>query len=372
MTNEIIEATHAVWDGGRFVFRTKRIVPGRRTVLRVIACGCCGTDRHALAQPTADGISPGHEIVAEVVHLAENHKVVGGRPVRQGDRVILVPGKHCGLCGDCLTRTGRENLCGHRTKHGWSAYSATEFFPAGGFSTHIELMDDAWLHTVPDWVPDDVASLTEPLAIAIRAVDRALAGTRPERDLGAAIAMRTAVIGVGSLGFLVSYALKSLGAEVVGVDLSAQKCLAFSETLGFPAVLVHEADAKEIESRLAAAGVAHPLDVVFECGGSLEAFVASLMAVRRGGRVIELGNYIQTGEVAIDPALICRKEIELFGAVYANPFNYEKVFEVVRRAGTQPLTAAITSHIPFERINDAFSAGGGQGTKTIVTFRQTA
>lgn len=368
MSPEAIEATHAVWERGGFVFKHKPIIPGHRTVLQVISCGCCGTDRHAVAQPGADGISVGHEMIGKIIHLGSNHRVVGGRPLAVGDRVVLIPGKHCGLCMDCLTRTGRENLCGHRTKHGWSAYSEEGFFPAGGFSTHIELMDDAWLHRIPDSIPDDIATLAEPLAIAIRAVDRAIAGTRPERDLGAAIAMRAAVIGVGSLGFLIGYVLKTLGAEVVGIDLSQEKCDVFSAALGYPAVKVHEADAKEIESRLACSGVHHPLDVVFECGGSTEAFIASLMAVRRGGRVVELGNYIQNDCAQIDPAWICRKEIEIFGAVYANPFNYEKVFDVVTIGGIQPLMAAITSRIPLQRINEAFSGASALGTKTIITM----
>lgn len=362
-----IEATHAVWRGGAFRFEKKTIVPGRRTVLRMLACGCCGTDRHALHQAGAEGASIGHEMLGQIVHLGDNHKVVGGRPLAVGDRVVLIPGKHCGLCFDCLSRSGRENLCGHRTKHGWSAYSESEFFPAGGFSSHIELMDDAWLHKVPDHMPDDVAALAEPLAIAVRAVDRALAGNRPERDLGAAVAMRAAVVGVGSLGYLVAYVLKTLGAEVVGIDLSADKCEAFTRLLGLPAVQVHEADAREIEAKLASRGLGHPLDVVFECGGTIEAFVASLMAVRRGGRVIELGNYIQDESAEIDPAWICRKEIDVVGAVYANPFNYEKVFDVVALGGTEALLGAITDRVPLERLNEVF-ARPSAGIKTLVTM----
>jgi threonine dehydrogenase-like Zn-dependent dehydrogenase len=363
-----IESTHAVWESGAFAFKKKQIVPGHRTILRVIACGCCGTDRHALKQAGAEGASIGHEMIGEIIHLGDNHKVVAGRALAIGDRVVLIPGKHCGLCLDCLSRSGRENLCGHRTKHGWSAYSESEFFPAGGFSTHIELMDDAWLHKIPDHIPDDIAALAEPLAIAVRAVDRALSANRPERDLGAAVAMRAAVIGVGSLGYLVAYVLKTLGAEVVGIDLSADKCALFTKLLGFPAVQVHLADASEIEAKLSSHGITHPLDVVFECGGSIEAFVASLMAVRRGGRVIELGNYIQDECAEIDPAWLCRKEIDVLGAVYANPFNYEKVFDVVAIGGVEALAGAITHKVPLERMNEIFLGPPVPGIKTLVTM----
>lgn len=363
-----IESTHAVWDGAAFAFKKKQIVPGRRTILRVIACGCCGTDRHALKQPGAVGASIGHEMIGEIIHLGDNHKVVAGRALALGDRVVLIPGKHCGLCLDCLSRSGRENLCAHRTKHGWSAYSESEFFPAGGFSTHIELMDDAWLHKIPAHIPDDIAALAEPLAIAVRAVDRALSANRPERDLGAAVAMRAAVIGIGSLGYLVAYVLKTLGAEVVGIDLSAEKCELFTRLLGFPAMPVRPAETSEIETKLASHGVKHPLDVVFECGGSIEAFGASLMAVRRGGRVLELGNYIQDECAEIDPALLCRKEIDVVGAVYANPFNYEKVFDVVAIGGMESLTGAITRKVPLARINEILHGPVSPGIKTLVTM----
>jgi threonine dehydrogenase-like Zn-dependent dehydrogenase len=229
-------------------------------------------------------------------------------------------------------------------------------------------MDDAWLHKIPSSIPDDLATLAEPLAIAIRAVDRALSGNRPERDLGAALAMRAAIIGTGSLGFLIAYVLKTLGAEVVGVDLSERRCDAFTRLLGFPSVQITSDDAKTIEARLAEAGVTHPLDVVFECGGSIEAFVASLQAVRRGGRVIELGNYIQDGSAEIDPAWICRKEIEVVGAVYANPFNYEKVFDVIRIGGTESLKGAITRRLPLADVSQLFETGTDAGIKTIVTM----
>jgi threonine dehydrogenase-like Zn-dependent dehydrogenase len=361
-----IESTHAVWEQGAFTFKKKTITFGRRTVLRTLACGCCGTDRHAIKLASAEGISIGHEILGEIIHLGDNHKVVGGRPLAIGDRVVLIPGKHCGVCFDCLTRPGRENLCDHRSKHGWSAYSETDFFPAGGFSSHIELMDDAWLHKVPDHVPNDIAALAEPLAIAIRAVDRAISGNRPERDLGAAIAMRAAVVGVGSLGFLIAYVLKTLGAEVVGIDLSADKCSTFQRLLGYPAVQVEKSDARGVEAKLASLGINHPIDVVFECGGTIEAFVSSLLAVRRGGRVIELGNYIQDESADIDPAWICRKEIDIVGAVYANPFNYEKVFDVVALGGIEALEGAITQRLPLERLNDVFLPESNPGIKTLV------
>lgn len=356
---------YAIWEEDKFSILDKKINFDQRTVVKVISCGFCGTDKHTLEELKVSGISLGHEILGEIVYLGTNHKVVAGEKLSVGDRVIVIPGKNCGECQHCLSHTGQANLCQHRTAHGWGKFLQEEFFVAGGFSSHIELMDDAWLVRVPDNIPNDIAILAEPLAIAIRAVDRAISGIRPDRDLGALVSARAAVIGIGPIGYLVAYVLQSLGADVVGFDISDWKCKFFSENLGFPALHIPIEDSAKIDQYISKKSPIQDFDIVFECGGTTSAFIASLIAVRKAGRVIELGNYIQHELAAIDPSWICRKELDLIGFVLANPFTYIKVFKLLSRHSLEALKI-VTSKILLSQVEKILDVDHAFQMKVIV------
>ena len=360
-----IVAKHAIWNGKNFEYKHKPILFSDNTVVKVLSCGFCGTDKHTLEELDVPGLSMGHEILAEIVYLGKSHNVVNGEEIKVGDRVILIPGKNCGECHHCLSHTGQGNLCQHRTAHGWGFYSENKFFAAGGLSTHIEVMKDAWLVRVPNEIPNDIAVLAEPLAIAVRAVDRALSGTRPDRDLGAIVAARAAVIGLGPIGYLVAYVLKSLGADVVGFDVEKSRCDFLKTTLGFPAITVDKAQPNSIVQSIEKTSPVKDFDLVFECGGTTSAFVASLLAVRKAGRVIELGNYIQEELAEIDPSWICRKELDVLGFVLANPFTYIKVFKLLALNPVDALSI-VTKKLPLSQADDFLTLNHQQQMKVVV------
>src|SRR3954451_10194836 len=83
--------------------------PGPGDVLvRVGACGVCGTDLHIADgefPPTPYPIVPGHEFSGEIVAVAPD----AGDIARVGDRVAVDPSLFCGRCAEC--RRGRGNLC---------------------------------------------------------------------------------------------------------------------------------------------------------------------------------------------------------------------------------------------------------------------
>ena len=356
---------YAIWESNEFTLKEKLIQFNERTVVKIIACGFCGTDKHSLQELAISGISLGHEILAEIVYLGSQHKVVGGQELEIGDRVIVIPGKNCGCCTHCLSHTGQSNLCQHRTAHGWGYFSHENFFAAGGFSTHIELMDDVWLAPVPKNISNDIAVLAEPLAIAVRAVDRAISGTRADRDLGSVVAMRAAVVGLGPIGYLIAYVLQSMGADVIGFDASEWRCKYLTDNLGFHAIHLPLAQAEDIGMHIENNSSIKDFDTVFECGGTTSAFVASLLAARKAGKVIVLGNYIQSADAEIDPAWICRKELDVIGFVLANPFTYKKVFNLL---ATYPLTGLdiVTNKIKLSELEKLLPLNHHQEMKVII------
>lgn len=137
--------------------------PGRGELLvRVRACGVCRTDLH-LAEgdlpPRAPQITPGHEVVGEVVATGP-----GTSRFRPGDRVgaAWLAGTD-GSCRHC--RRGRENLCPASVYTGWDVH--------GGYAEHLTVAD-AFAHPLPEGFSDlELAPLLCAGIIGYRALRRA-------------------------------------------------------------------------------------------------------------------------------------------------------------------------------------------------------
>ena len=179
--------------------------------IAVIYAGICGTDLHIVHDrfPSWPPVTLGHEFVGRV-------DAVGGLvdPGWIGARVVSEP--HSLACGTCqLCRRGIAELCASKRSPGWGidgAFSASLTMPV-----HL-------LHRVPDGVPDSVAALTEPMAIAVTALLRARV------DPGDTVL----VVGAGPVGILAAVAARAMGAgRVLVAGRPGSDRLAFAATLGF-------------------------------------------------------------------------------------------------------------------------------------------
>ncbi len=135
--------------------------PGELLV-RVICCGVCRTDLHLAGgdlPPRAPGITPGHEVVGEVVATGP-----GATRFQPGDRAgtAWLAGTD-GTCRYC--RTGRENLCPASTYTGWDRH--------GGYAEYLTVAD-AYAHPLPGGFSDaELAPLLCAGIIGYRALRRA-------------------------------------------------------------------------------------------------------------------------------------------------------------------------------------------------------
>ncbi len=129
--------------------------PGMNEVLvRVHACGVCGTDLHFARDWTENYAPLGHEIAAEVLEAGP-----GEIPYRPGDRVIVEDVALCGICEDC--KSGRPELCRHMHNLGGQPGMADMM------TVHYRLLNRF------DGIPWVEASLAEPLAVAYNTVLKA-------------------------------------------------------------------------------------------------------------------------------------------------------------------------------------------------------
>jgi threonine dehydrogenase-like Zn-dependent dehydrogenase len=169
--------------------------PGLDEVLvRVRACGLCGTDLHFARDWQGEHQPLGHEIAAEVVEVG-----AGNVPYKLGDKVIVEDVAQCGICGHC--KSGKPYLC--RNMH-----------DLNGQPGMAEMMTVNYHLLEPfegiDWVQ---ASLVEPMAVAYNTV---LNGRIP---LGGSVV----VMGPGPIGLMCVFLAKMRGAEKVLLIGSSRK-----------------------------------------------------------------------------------------------------------------------------------------------------
>ena len=164
--------------------------------VRVKACGVCGSDISYYwgesPLETPDGKGPlilGHEFTAEVAEVGAIPKKLG--LFEPGDRVVLDPVQYCNACEIC--KRGYVNLCENKTVLGVST--------DGGFAEYA-VSHYTGIHKLPDNVSFEQGALTEPLACATYAVQKA----------SVQLGDFAVVIGPGAIGVMISQLLKSAGA----------------------------------------------------------------------------------------------------------------------------------------------------------------
>lgn len=181
---------------------TPAVTGDEDVLVRVGACGICGSDLHILHVPphieAAPGTILGHEIVGDVVEAG-----VGVTSVGVGDRVAIRPILSCDTCRQC--RLGRTNLCSNATPLGVTR--------DGGMAEYV-LVPEAACNAMSARVPLPVAALAEPLACVVSAARKA--HLFPGEDV--------VILGGGPIGLLFLAVLRSAGAgRIVVVEPTAAR-----------------------------------------------------------------------------------------------------------------------------------------------------
>jgi L-iditol 2-dehydrogenase len=262
-------------------------------VVRVRACGICGSDIHGWDGSTGRRNPPlimGHEASGEVISA--------GRRVsawRAGDRVTFDSTIYCGACRFC--RSGQVNLCENRRVVG---VSPVEYKQHGAFAERLAIPERI-LYRLPDTLPFEQAAMVEPVSIAVHAVQRTKI----------APGSTAVVIGSGMIGLLVVQALRWAGAKnVVAVDL-AENRLALARQLG----ATHTINSGKSDAAAEAARITDGLgaDISFEVVGFTPTFNLALAVLKRGGTCVLVGNLSpKTQDFPLQA--IVTKEISIVGS----------------------------------------------------------
>jgi 2-desacetyl-2-hydroxyethyl bacteriochlorophyllide A dehydrogenase len=292
--------------------------PGRRdVVVRVAACGICGTDLHILQGEFAPSlpITPGHEFAGEVV-------AVGGEvdEVRVGDHVAVDPTLNCGECRQC--RLGRFNLCDR-----WRAIGVSD---AGG-AAEFARAPVANCVKLPDGVRTEDAALIEPLSCAVRGYD----------VLRMKLADHVLIYGSGTMGLMMLQLAKRAGAGSVSViDLNPAR-LETAVELGVSATAT---GADELDRP-------RGWDVVIDCTGVVAAIEDGLGRVAKAGTFLQFGVTDYGAKVTIDPYRIYNQEITITGSM-AVLHSYERAAELFLDGVLDP-DVFISDRLPLDDYGEA-------------------
>lgn len=244
-------------------------------VLDVLLASVCGTDASEWAHgpllvplhrphPCSGHVGPlilGHEFVGRVARVGS-----AVESLQPGDRVVSGAGVSCGRCEWCLA--GRTNLC--------ARYYTIGLHVDGGLANQVRTPARICRQVSPA-LDDRSATLAQPLAVALHAVNRS----------GVGGGMAAAVIGTGGIGAFIVAGVATRGVEkLIAVDIGAER-LATARRLG----ATHTIDARTTDTASAILDLTSSLGahVVFEASGAPPAPAAALAAARRGGRVVLVG-----------------------------------------------------------------------------------
>jgi (R,R)-butanediol dehydrogenase/meso-butanediol dehydrogenase/diacetyl reductase len=306
--------------------------PGE-VVVRVAACGICGSDLHEylhgpLYIPTAPhpltGVVPpvtlGHEFCGRIEAVGH-----GGGDLPPGTRVTVNP---CLLCRQCVwCRRGQPNLCARLGSLGLSR--------DGAFAPLVAVPAYA-CRALPDGLGEAEGAMVEPLAVAVHATRRARLGG------GEAVA----VVGAGPIGLLLLQVLKAHGAGWVAVIEPRPERRRLAASLGADAVI--DPDAQDPARRIAALTSGERAAVAFECVGSGAAFSTALRVAGKGGRVVLVGLVPATVEVSLLGVLAHEKEI-VGSSAYVDEFDDALRLLSESRVRIAPL---VTARIPLAAARD--------------------
>lgn len=307
---------------GRFAMREvpPPAVESDGVLVRVRACGICGSDVHGMDGSTGRRIPPvimGHEAAGTIE--AAGPGVTGWKA---GDRVTFDSTVSCGSCPPC--RRGEIHLCDNRRVLG---VSCGEYRRDGAFA-ELVAVPARILYGLPDGLPFEEAAMVEALSVAVHAAGRA-----PVRLGDAAL-----VVGAGMIGLLAVQALKARGAApVVSADVAPDR-LDLARSLGADAVIdTRTADAAAEMGRLTRGRGA---DVVVEAVGLEETVRMAVACARKGGSVVLIGNL--SPDVKLPLQSVVTREISLYGSCASNG-EYPACLDLMARGAVRmkPLLSAV-------------------------------
>jgi L-iditol 2-dehydrogenase len=299
-------------------------------LIRIKMVGVCGSDIHYYttgrigSQIIQFPFTVGHEAAGIVEQVGT--KVTRVKP---GQRIAIDPAVYCGRCDQC--RAGRENTCRQLLFLGCPGQLK------GALCEHL-VLPEICCFPIKDRTTFEQATLCEPLAIAVYAVERARLPARAN----------VAILGAGPIGMSVFQVLRANHVGDVFITDKIPERLKFSQKLkprycGNP-------DRADVVREISKA---EPLlmDAVFECSGDRMAYAHAVQLLKPGGTMALVG-IPEFDDVSFPIHELRRKEITITN-IRRQAHCTQKAIDLLE-AKKINLDAMVTHHFPLEETKQAF------------------
>jgi (R,R)-butanediol dehydrogenase / meso-butanediol dehydrogenase / diacetyl reductase len=289
-------------------------LPGQgELVIRVAACGVCGSDVKALPFMPA-GMVMGHELGGEVIAVGP-----GAGGWHDGDDVAVLPVISCGDCQYCVA--GVVSHCAQTSYIGMG--------PAGGFA-EFAVVPARHAFALPPDMPDIYSALVEPFAVGLHGVHSAQV-TPGEKVL---------VIGAGGVGLTTIAWLSAKGAARITIADPDPERRALGITMG----------ATDATASISGAE-AETYDAAIECVGHKDLLQACQPALRPRGRIVISGACADP--TPIEPVTALLKELTIRYSVCYRPDEFREVIAAFASGAVDP-TPMVGPALGLSHVADAF------------------
>lgn len=287
-------------------------------LIKVKACGICGTDLHAyygehpfISYP----IVPGHEF--------------SGIVEKTGEHVVVEPLLTCGKCYNC--KIGRYNICNDLKVIGCQT--------DGAFAQYIAIPINK-VFSIPKDMSFEEATFVEPTAVGIHAIKKA-DNIKGERII---------IMGAGPIGLIILQLSKIFGAkEIIITDILNSRLKLAKEFGATYAINIREIDlVKWVYDTFGRDGI----DKVFECVGGNQNITINqaINLTRKGTKIILIGVFKRSLPIEIN--LIQDRELEIVGSLVYTSNDFSEAIDLLYKKKIN-VNRLISKVLPLEKVEDA-------------------
>lgn len=319
--------------------RDRPVLKSGEVMIKVMAAGVCGTDikifhGDAWSNPP---VILGHEYSGMVESVGE-----GVSGISVGDRVVSETAQVvCGACEYC--KTGHPLMCEKRLSIGYGV--------DGAFAEYIAVRSGI-IHKIPDSLSYDEAALCEPFSVALHGV----------WDHAEILPTDTVlVMGPGAVGQLAAQAAKAKGARVIliGTPKDEMRLEIARDDMG-----IHDSFDSFDETAMRELTGGRGVDVAIDCTGALPAIRNAMRALKKTGRLVQIG--LTKATLEVEYSLLTGRELSIAGSFGHQWKNWEEAIRLMA-SGKVNVKGLITGRYPIEQWRDAFNAMERQeGIKILI------
>ncbi len=320
-------------------------------LVKVTMAGMCGTDVHLhkgqLAVPLP--LIMGHETVGVVENIGAEANDWLGEPLRKGDRVSWTVGRPCGVCRYC--RVYRlPSRCANRKAYGVNTPCNHPPHLLGGYGQYHHLGAGTAIFKLADDLPSEaVIGAGCALVTCVHGYEK-----MPLRWAESVV-----IQGAGPVGLAALALASDAGARPIivigGPRDRLERCSRFGADVTIDIDEVKNPDKRRgiVLEHTAGLGA----DVIVECVGHPSAVAEGWNLARDGGRYMVLGQYCDAGPIPLNPHLITKKELEIYGSYGSEPHHWVKALAFLRdRRDRYPFHELITHRFGLDQVNEALAA----------------